>query len=183
MYLFLPVLGLHCYTDFSPVLAHGGYSLVVMRGLLIARLLLWRSTGYIEHQGFSRCASWAVGNRVSSCAHGLTCSVACFPDRIRVSCIDRLILYHWTTRKARRVYFGWKRVFSFVFIISYITVWLKWSEVAQSCPTLCDPMDCSLPGSSVHGIFLGRNTGVGCSLHKKEYSKIRTFKCMYFCYK
>ena len=29
----------------------------------------------------------------------------------------------------------------------------EWSEVAQSCPTLCDPMDCSLPGSSVHGIF------------------------------
>ena len=27
------------------------------------------------------------------------------------------------------------------------------SEVAQSCPTLCDPVDCSLPGSSVHGIF------------------------------
>ena len=26
-------------------------------------------------------------------------------------------------------------------------------EVAQLCPTLCDPMDCSLPGSSVHGIF------------------------------
>ena len=26
-------------------------------------------------------------------------------------------------------------------------------EVAQSCPTLCDPMDCSLPGSYVHGIF------------------------------
>ena len=27
------------------------------------------------------------------------------------------------------------------------------SEVAQSCPTLSDPMDYSLPGSSVHGIF------------------------------
>ena len=27
------------------------------------------------------------------------------------------------------------------------------SEIAQSCPTLCDPMDCSLPGSSVHGIL------------------------------
>ena len=27
------------------------------------------------------------------------------------------------------------------------------NEVAQSCPTLCDPMDCSLPGSSIHGIF------------------------------
>ena len=30
------------------------------------------------------------------------------------------------------------------------------SEVAQSCPTLCDRMDCSLPGSSVHGIFQAR---------------------------
>ena len=30
------------------------------------------------------------------------------------------------------------------------------SEVVQSCPTLCDPMDCSLPGSSVHGIFQAR---------------------------
>ena len=30
------------------------------------------------------------------------------------------------------------------------------SEVAQSCPTLCYPMDCSLSGSSVHGIFQAR---------------------------
>ena len=30
------------------------------------------------------------------------------------------------------------------------------SEVAQSCPTHCDPMDCILPGSSVHGIFQAR---------------------------
>ena len=30
------------------------------------------------------------------------------------------------------------------------------SEVAQSYPTLRDPMDCSLPGSSVHGIFQAR---------------------------
>ena len=30
------------------------------------------------------------------------------------------------------------------------------SEVAQSCPTLSDPMDCSLPGSFVHGIFQAR---------------------------
>ena len=30
------------------------------------------------------------------------------------------------------------------------------SEVAQSCLTLSDPMDCSLPGSSVHGIFQTR---------------------------
>ena len=30
------------------------------------------------------------------------------------------------------------------------------SEVAQSCLTLQDPMDCSLPGSSIHGIFQAR---------------------------
>ena len=30
------------------------------------------------------------------------------------------------------------------------------SEVPQSCPTLSDPMDCSLPGSSVHAIFQAR---------------------------
>ena len=36
------------------------------------------------------------------------------------------------------------------------------SEVAQSCLTLSDPMDWSLPGSSVRGIFPGKSTGVGC---------------------
>ena len=34
--------------------------------------------------------------------------------------------------------------------------------VAQSCPTLCDPRDCSPPGSSVHGDSAGKNTGIGC---------------------
>ena len=38
----------------------------------------------------------------------------------------------------------------FIFLVT-----LKVS-VAQSCPTVCDPMDCSLPGSSVHGIFQAR---------------------------
>ena len=36
------------------------------------------------------------------------------------------------------------------------------SEVAQSCPTLRNPLDCSLPGSSVHGILQAKSTGVGC---------------------
>ena len=34
--------------------------------------------------------------------------------------------------------------------------------VAQSCLTLCNPMDCSIPGSSVPGNSLGKNTGVDC---------------------
>ena len=39
------------------------------------------------------------------------------------------------------------------------TVWateVKWSEVTQSCLTLCDPVDCSPPGSSVHGLLQAR---------------------------
>ena len=39
------------------------------------------------------------------------------------------------------------------YIYIYICVCMKESEVAQSCPTLCDPMDCSPPGSSIHGVF------------------------------
>ena len=52
-----------------------------------------------------------------------------------VSCIGRQILYHWATKEAMMG---------------------LWSEVAQSCLTLCDPMDSSLPGFSVHGILQAR---------------------------
>ena len=36
------------------------------------------------------------------------------------------------------------------------------AKLLQLCPTLCDPMDCSLPGSSVRGDSLGKNTRMGC---------------------
>ena len=38
----------------------------------------------------------------------------------------------------------------------WLLLGIQWSEVAQSCPTLCNPMDCSLSGSPVHGIFQAR---------------------------
>ena len=38
---------------------------------------------------------------------------------------------------------------------------VQFSSVAQSCPTLCDPIDGSPPGSPVPGILQGKNTGVG----------------------
>ena len=40
------------------------------------------------------------------------------------------------------------------------------SEVTQSCPTLSDPVDYSLPGSSVHGIFQARGHSLGVGLFK-----------------
>ena len=54
------------------------------------------------------------------------------------------------------------------------------SEVAQSCPTLCDPADCSLPGFSDHGTLQARILGGGChfllqgiSLKKRERERER----------
>ena len=43
------------------------------------------------------------------------------------------------------------------------------SEVAQSCPTLSDPMDCSLPGSSVHGIFQARVLECGAIAFSRSF--------------
>ena len=48
------------------------------------------------------------------------------------------------------------------------------SEAAQSCPTLSDPMDCSLPGSSTHGIFQARVlewAAIAFSQHLLGYAK------------
>ena len=38
-----------------------------------------------------------------------------------------------------------------------------YAKLLQLCPTVCDPMDCSPLGSSVHGILHGINTGVAIS--------------------
>ena len=47
------------------------------------------------------------------------------------------------------------------------------SEVAQSCPILCDPMDYSLPGSSIHGIFQVRVLEWGCHSFSRGSSRPR----------
>ena len=55
------------------------------------------------------------------------------------------------------------------------------SEVSQSYPTLRDPMDCSLPGSSAHGIFQARVLEWGAiafSDHDNSLLKIKKIKYM-----
>ena len=55
--------------------------------------------------------------------------------------------------------------------------------VTQSCPTLSDPMDCSLPGSSVHGIFQARVLEWGANYmwnlktKTKEHNKTNRVRC------
>ena len=50
------------------------------------------------------------------------------------------------------------------------------SEAAQSCPTLRDPMDCSLPGYSTHGIFQARVLEWGAIAFSNEV--LRAVKCI-----
>ena len=55
-----------------------------------------------------------------------------------------------------------------------LKVKVKWSEVTQLCPTFSDPMDCSLPGSSVHGILQARVLEWGAIAFSEECSNYHT---------
>ena len=72
---------------------------------------------------------------------------------IQVFCL----LFNWVVF----LILSWMRC-SYIFDINLLTVialagiFSMKAKVTQSCPTLSDPMDCSLPGSSVHGIFQAR---------------------------
>ena len=56
-----------------------------------------------------------------------------------------------------------KAVYCHPAYLTYMQSTCMHAKSLRSCPTLCDPVDCSLPGSSVHGFSSGKNTGVGCS--------------------
>ena len=61
-------------------------------------------------------------------------------DQRELTCIGRWFLYFCVTSDTHREC-------------------MKGKKVAQSCPTLCNPIDCSPPGSSIHGIFQARVLG------------------------
>ena len=54
------------------------------------------------------------------------------------------------------------------------------SEVTQSCPTLHDPVDCSLPGSSIHGIFQARVLEWGAIAFSRPYLELTLNKSFSF---
>ena len=60
---------------------------------------------------------------------------------------------------------------------NYVMIW--WSSSLH--PTLCDPMDCSLPGSSAHGISQARKTGVGCHFLLQGISSSQRSKTHLLC--
>ena len=71
-------------------------------------------------------------------------------------------------------------------VLIHTTIWMNLeninkrseSEVVQSCPTLCDPMDCSLPGSSVHGIFQARVLEWGAIYFSIKEVRHKNLQCM-----
>ena len=68
--------------------------------------------------------------------------------------------------KEKQIYFHIKWYKDLLLKCKYMRNWYSkkcmLAESLQSCPTVCDRMDCSPPGSSVHGILQARNTGVDC---------------------
>ena len=55
-----------------------------------------------------------------------------------------------------------KAVYCHTVYLTYMYRECLCAKLLQLCPTLYSPMDCSSPGSSVHGDSPGKNTGVGC---------------------
>ena len=58
----------------------------------------------------------------------------------------------------------WKTAWQFLARLNILLPCVCVPKSLQSYLTLCDPMDCSPPGSSVHGGFPGKNTGMGCPI-------------------
>ena len=142
-----------------------------VRGILQARILKW---GAIS---FSRGSSWPTDWTWVSCiagtffivwttreAHCISISIAIFiyldRERKLMSIADsqqETEFCHWLWKLGSGSFLRWG--LRWLKPTSYLGCHLesKWvSEVAQSCLTLCDPMDCSPPGSSIHGIFQAR---------------------------
>ena len=77
-------------------------------------------------------------------------------DGTPVPCIGSWSISCWTTREVSSALLT--KQYSGLSAVSLLTLCMEWNQcsVAQSCQTLCSPMDCSLPGSSVHRIFPAR---------------------------
>ena len=66
----------------------------------------------------------------------------------------------------------------FLYQLSYKGVCVQSAKLLQSCPTLCGPMNCSLPDSSVHGILQARILGWAAMLSSRGSSQPRDGTCV-----
>ena len=96
-------------------------------------------------------------NKCFCCKFNVSYHCCCCCCKVTSVVSDSMWLHRW--QPTRRPYswdsLGKNTGVGCHFLLQFMKVKSE-SEVAQSCPTLCDPMDCSLPGSSVHEIFQAR---------------------------
>ena len=118
-------------------------STLQLQGEVLGQWLLFLLSTGSRHVGFSSCSTRALEHRFSSCAWAFCCCVVCgiFPDQEWNRCLlhrqeDSLPPSHQGNPRDQ-----------------FLMTSLQFSSAAQSCLTLCDPRDCSPPGSSIHGIF------------------------------
>ena len=120
----------------------------------------WRILYQLSHQGSSRILEWV--------AHPFSRGSSWPRNRTGVSCIAGRFFTSWVTSNILSFKSKGQKQYAQMRIWQWLEDW-KWDhlslyllllqqreherEVAQSCPTLRDPMDCSTPGSSVHGIL------------------------------
>ena len=96
--------------------------------------------------------------------------------------LKRLSMHTWYISLSMKNSWKWMILLS-IFSLNFFHQWhcRNSSVVAQSCPTLCDPVDCSLPGSSP-GDSVGKNTGVDSrSLLQGIFSTQGSNPCLLIC--
>ena len=112
--------------------------------------LWWLSSFSLWHlnqvQGCWKEAELSQGHtcKVKSLGVGCLCVCVCVRQRDTEKDRDR---FNSQVKLQSAFFFLKKRIFCCVLVCA---------KLLQLCPTLCDPMDCSRPGSSVHGILHGR---------------------------
>ena len=108
---------------------------------ILAWKILWtEEPGRLQSMGMQRVRhDWATNTSTSNESWTVKKAELWRTDAFELCCWRRLLRVLWIGRRSNQSV-------------------LKESEneVTQSCPTLCDPMDCSLSGSSIHGIFQAR---------------------------
>ena len=122
-------------------------------------VLAWRIPGTGEPGGLPPMGSHRVGHDWSDLA---VAAAAVLSGKPLIDSTHAVL----DSAKSLLVSVAWNLFWKLVFKLACCTFsWMcacMHTKSLQSCLTLCDPMNCSLPGSSVHGVSPGKNTGVGC---------------------
>ena len=137
------MLGLHCCAGFSLVAVR---ELLVMAFLLMGHMLYGTRTSVVAPHGLSNCGSQVLEHRICNCTQaslprGMWDLSGSGIEPMSPALADRFFI----TKPQG------KPEFSYILFQNMCVV-----LVAQLCPTLCDPMNCSPPDFSVHGILQAR---------------------------